>query len=105
MAAIDHVLKQKNFDRLSRREREIVKMWQLTGRQQAAQLGLSLYTIQTYRKNIRKKLGVGAFFEIGFLIRDLEDHYRDRESPRIEISFLCPYCGKAVKYGIKESES
>ncbi len=70
----DRLLEENNFLRrnfhqftkLSKREREILKFLALgkTAAETAAELFISLHTVETHRKNIRQKLGTSSFFDL-----------------------------------------
>lgn len=54
------------FTKLSKRERDILKLMALgkSAAETAEALFISLHTVETHRKNIRKKLGTSSFFEL-----------------------------------------
>jgi DNA-binding CsgD family transcriptional regulator len=61
---------RKNFQRfskLSMRECEVLKLLALgkSSAETAAELFISLSTVDTHRKNIRRKLGTSSFYELG----------------------------------------
>lgn len=56
----------KSYSLLSEREREVLKELALgkTSAETAEELFISLSTVDTHRKNIRKKLGTSSYFEL-----------------------------------------
>ncbi len=58
--------RRERFERLTRRERQVLKLISkgLTSRQIAEKLGISKLTIDTHRKNIQRKLEVSNTVEL-----------------------------------------
>jgi hypothetical protein len=102
MEAIEYILRQKRFECLCRREKDILRLWNLSIKEQAAALGLSVLTVKTYRVRVRRKLGLRSIREVGTLIQEFEDTYREYEGAKTKLSFLCPNCGKVIRFGMKE---
>lgn len=64
----------KNYARLSIREREVLRDLTLgkTSAESAENLFISLSTVETHRKNLRKKLGTNSFYELSQYARSFD---------------------------------
>ncbi len=73
-AKVERLLEENNFlrrnfhlfDKLGKREREVLKHLALgkSAQETAEDMFISIGTVETHRKNIRKKLGTSSFFEL-----------------------------------------
>ena len=98
METVDFILGHARFSSLSRREKQVLALYDLTAKEQALRLGLSIHTVQTHRKNILKKLNCRSFADAGYQVKSMQRE-RETEAGQASVFVVCPGCGKFIPFG------